>query len=128
MTRILFSLFLSLCLALPAYAATCVTGASGVAPTATLTFTAPTTNTDSSPIATPLTYTLFQGTAPGAEVKIASGLAGSPVTINTGLTDAATFYWYIEVVDAKGNISAASNEVCKIFPPGIPSTVVLTAS
>src|SRR5208282_5540957 len=106
----------------------CTAGAAGVAPTATITFTAPTTNTDGTPIATPLTYTLYQGTTAGGETKLQSGLTGSPVTINSGLTDGTSFYWYIVVVDAKGNISAASNEVCKAFPVGTPSTVALTVS
>jgi len=124
----ILGLLLLLCAGIVQAQGACVAGAPGVAATATLTFNAPTTNTDGTPIATPLTYTLYQGVASGAETKLQSGLTGSPVTINSGLTDGTTFYWYIIVVDAKGSLSAPSNEVCKIFPVGTPSTVALTAS
>lgn len=108
--------------------AACVTGTSGVAPTATLTFVAPTTNTDGTPIATPLTYTLYQGTTSGGEIQAATGITGSPITLNTGLADSATYYWYITVTDAHGTKSANSNEVCKAFPAGVPGTVTITVT
>lgn len=105
---------------------TCVQGAAGVPPTATLSFTAPTTNTDGSAIATPLTYNVFVGTATGAEKLAASGLAGSPIVVNTGLTANSTAYIYVEVVDAHGVSSLPSNEVCKAFPASTPGTVTIT--
>jgi beta-galactosidase len=109
-----------------AQGATCATGTAGAAPVATLTFTAPTTNTDGTPIATPLTYILLQGTTSGGEVQAASGITGSPVTINTGLADSTTYYFEVEVVDAHGTKSAPSNEVCKAFPAGVPGTITIT--
>jgi predicted phage tail protein len=109
-------------------APTCVMGVAGVAPTATLTFTAPTTNTDGTPIATPLTYEVFEGSTSGGEALAAKGLAGSPITVNTGLKDNTTVYFYVEVVDANGNASAPSNEVCKTFPAAVPSTVTITVT
>ncbi|HEX5461904.1 MAG TPA: hypothetical protein VFX20_18210 [Steroidobacteraceae bacterium] len=130
-TRSLFIASLALAcaaLAAPAFAAApvCTQGKAGVAPIATLTFTAPTTNTDGTPIATPLSYTVFQGTATGAETKVASALAGSPIVLTVGLSDATTYFWYLTVTDANGNSSVPSNEVCKTFPGGVPGTITIT--
>lgn len=114
---------------MPAFAQTaptCITGTAGVAPTATLSFTAPTTNTDGTAIAAPVTYEVFEGSASGKETLAAKGLAGSPITVNTGLTDGTTAYFYVVVVDANGNPSAQSNEVCKAFPAGVPKSVTIT--
>ena len=114
--------------ALATTAPTCVLGKSGIAPTATITFTPPTTNTDGTPITGALTYDLFQGTASGAEKEVATGLTGSPISVNTGLTDGTTIYWYVEAVNSAGVASAPSNEVCKTFPAGTPSAVVISIS
>jgi hypothetical protein len=114
-------------LSIAAHAApTCTVGAAGVAPIATLTFTAPTQNTDGTPIATPLTYSVYQGTTSGGEVKVGTAASSSPVIINTGLADGSTFYFYITVTDAHGTVSAPSNEGCKTFPAGVPGTVIIT--
>jgi hypothetical protein len=114
-----------------AHAASCVLGAVGVAPVMTLTFTPPTTNSDGTPLTLPITYSVFQGTTSGGEVKVGSGLSGSPIVLNTGLVVGATYYVYLEVADSNG-VSVPSNEVCKTFPaapPPVPSTVSnLTAS
>jgi hypothetical protein len=96
-----------------------------VAPTITLTFTAPTTNTNGTAITLPLTYTVFQGATSGSEVQVASGLTGSPIVVNTGLTAGSTAYVYLVVVDANGD-SVPSTEACKTFPaaaPAIPNPV-----
>jgi hypothetical protein len=111
---------------LAAHAQTCVSGAAGTAPSATLTFTAPTLNTDGSPIATPLTYTLFQGSSAATLTQAATGLTSSPIVVTTGLLDGSTYYWALTVKDAKGTSSAQSNVVCKSFPLGIPATVTIT--
>ena len=105
---------------------TCVQGTAGVAPTATLTFTAPTTNTDGTPVDGPLTYEIFEGSASGQETLAAKGVAGSPITVNTGLKDGTTVYFYVEPVSAAGTAAAPSNEVCKTFPAGVPSAVTIT--
>lgn len=125
-------LFLGIVLALfsltAAAATTCVSGTSGVAPTATLSWTAPTTNTDGTAIATPLTYNLYQGTTSGGEsaTPVTSGITAVSETYNTGLTDGASYYWQAVTVDAHGTLSAKSNEVCKSFAAGTPNTVVIT--
>lgn len=110
-----------------AAAPTCVVGKVGSPPTASVTFTAPTLQADGTaiPTGTTLTYNVYQGTASGTEVKVASGVAGSPITITTGLTSATTFYWYVTAVDSGGE-SAASNEACKTFPASPPGTVTIT--
>lgn len=108
--------------------AQCVTGTSGVAPSATITFTVPTTNTDGTPVVGPLTYNVYQSTTSGAETKAASALKGSPVTVTTGLTPKSTVYFKISVTDANGNESALSNEVCKTFPASVPGSVTITIS
>lgn len=110
-----------------AAAPTCVTGVKGAAPTASLAFTAPTSNADGTPVTGPLTYNLYQATASGTEVKVATALAGSPITVSTGLTSATTFYWYVTAVNAGGE-SAPSNEACKTFPASPPGTVTITIS
>lgn len=126
---ILALLLFALCIATPAYSVTCAVGLAGVAPTASLSFPAVTVNTDGSPIATPVTYNLYQGTASGAEVKIASALvAGSANTIKTGLSANTTFYWYVTAVDSTSSEGAPSNEGCKIFAKVVPGTTTITVT
>lgn len=113
----------------PAYAqTTCAVGASGVAPTASINFTPPTLNTDGSSVVTPLTYNLYQSTSTGTEIKVASALKGSPISVSTGLTSKTTFYFKVSVTDANGNESSLSNEVCKTFPASVPGTITITIS
>ncbi len=107
-------------------AASCVAGAAGIAPSATLTFTPPTTNLDGSPVDTPLTYNLYQGTSSGSETKVETALAGSPIVLNTGIKGNASYYFELTAVDAKGDESPRSNEVCKTFPVSPPNAIVIT--
>jgi hypothetical protein len=104
---------------------TCVTGTVGVAPTATVTFIAPTKNTDGTAITGTLTYNLYQGTTAGAETKVASAIAGSPFTVSTGLVASTTVYWYLTAVE-NGVESAPTNEACKVFPGVVPGTFTIT--
>jgi hypothetical protein len=108
---------------------TCVVGVKGAAPTASITFTPPTAQADGAqlPTGTALTYNLYQGTSTGTEVKVASTTSGSPITVSTGITSSATYYWYVTAVDASGE-GAPSNEVCKTFPASPPGTVTITIS
>lgn len=131
MKRYILSLFLLCVVSTPVLAQsapTCVQGASGVAPTATLTFTPPTANTDGSALSLPLTYNLYQSTTSGSEVLVTSALKGSPIAVTTGVTPKTTYYWKISVTDAGGNVSLLSNEVCKTFPASVPGTVTITIS
>lgn len=125
--RVLSALAL-LILAVPAYSqtATCVVGASGVAPTANISFVAPTLNSDGSAVVKPLTFNLYQSTTAGQEMKVASGSTSSPIVVSTGLTPRTTYYFRVSVTDAGGNESALSNEVCKSFPAAVPGAVTIT--
>lgn len=107
-------------------APTCVVGAAGQAPVVTLTFTAPTLNTDGTPVATPLTYNLYMSTSSGTEVKTATGLTGSPVSVTANLKPATTYFFTLTAVDKNGVESAQTNEVCKSFPASVPSTFTIT--
>lgn len=102
----------------------CAVGKAGVFPSATITFTPPTTNTDGSPLALPLTYNLYQSLTSTTEVKTASALSGSPIAVSTGLTAKTTVYWKVSVTDANGLESTLSAEVCKTFPASPPGTVI----
>ena len=119
----------ALTLSAPVFAQTapaCVQGKSGVPPTATITFTAPTTNTDGTPVLTPLTYEIFEGSSASSLALVSKGLSGSPITVNTGLHDGTTEYFAVAAVDANGTTSAPSNVVCKTFAVGVPNTVTIT--
>lgn len=111
-----------------AQASTCVQGVAGQVPSASITFTPPTTNTDGSGLTLPLTYNLYQSSVSGAEVKVVTALKGSPVSVTTGLTPRTTYYWKMTAVDAGGNESALSNEVCKVFPASVPGAITITIS
>jgi hypothetical protein len=109
-------------------APTCFVGSNTQPPTAVVSFVAPTLQSDGTPFpaGTVLTYNLYQGTASGAEVKVASGLGpNSPITISTGLTSGQTVYWYLTAVDSGGE-GLPSNEACKLFPAAVPGTFVIT--
>ena len=105
---------------------TCYLAKAGVAPTATITFTPPTKNTDGTTITGTLTYDLYMGTASGAEKVVAVGLTGTPITYDANLTDGTTYYFYVTALNSAGNASAPSNEACITFPAATPDTVVIT--
>lgn len=120
---------MALMLLLPVFALaagpTCVTGLLGAAPTASIKFAAPTLNADGSAVTGPVTYNLYQALSSGAEAKVTSALAGSPIAVSTGISSASTVYWYVTAVNANGE-SVPSNEVCKIFPGSPPGTIIIT--
>lgn len=124
----LIALLALMILPFAAQAQTCVTGASGTTPTASITFTLPTTNTDGTAVVSPLTFNLYQSTTSGGETKVASALKGSPITVTTGLAPKTTVFFKISVTDANGQESALSNEVCKTFPASVPGSVTITIS
>jgi len=123
------SLFLALFFAAltPAVAQTCTQGAAGVAPTATLSWAAPTAYSDGTPIPSTvtITYNVYQGTSASTLVKVASGVTALTDSITTGLSDGLTYYWTVTAV-ANSVEGAQSNAVCKSFPNGVPGVVTLT--
>ena len=94
-------------------------------PSAVLTWTAPTTNTDGTPIIGAITYNVYQGLTAASLVQVATGVTALTQTITTGLVDGTTYYWSVTAV-AGGNESARSNVVSKVFAAGTPNTVTLT--
>jgi hypothetical protein len=111
-----------------AHAQTCATGAAGVAPQATLTFAAVTTNSDGTPVAAPVTYNLYQGVSATTLVKVASALVPGTNTVKTGLTANSSAYFAVTVTDNLGTEGPQSNVVCKTFPKSVPGTVTITIS
>jgi hypothetical protein len=76
--------------------------------TATLTWTAPTTNTDGTPV-TPLSgYTIYYGTSPGALTQSVAVSASTTSYTVTGLA-AGTWYFGMAADAADGTESAMSN-------------------
>jgi hypothetical protein len=114
----LVALALVTSLAAPAMAQSAV-----AAPSAVLTWTAPTTFTDGTPITGTITYNVYQGTAANALTKVATGVTTLTDTISTGLVDGATYYWSVTAV-VNGVESAQTAPVSKTFSPGTPDGVV----
>ena len=97
--------------------------------TATLTWTAPTTNADSTPITGAITYSIYasvQGSAPTGAALV-TGLTTLTDAISTGLADGTTDCFNV-TAGVAGQQSAYSNQVCKTFPAGTPNAPVLTVS
>lgn len=83
---------------------------------AKLSWTAPTTNADGTPLTDLAGYRIYYGTAPG--------VYGPPVAISSAATLTATitplaagqWYFIVRAFDTSGNESAASIEVLKVIP------------
>lgn len=95
------------------------------APTATITFSAPTLFSDGSsiPASTALTYNLYQGAKGATKPKV--GSVSSPATITTGLQAGSTYCWQVSAV-ANGVEGALSDEGCKTFPFSAPGKITIT--
>lgn len=95
------------------------------APTATITFSAPTTYADGSAIPTgvALTYNLYQGAKGATKPKV--GSVSSPATITTGLLAGQSYCWQVSAV-ANGIEGALSDEGCKTFPFSAPGKITIT--
>src|SRR5271155_5814168 len=79
-------------------------------PTATLTWVAPTSYSDGTPIPSTvtLTYNIYQGTSATTLGKVATGVTAIPDAISTGLSDGQTYYFAVTAV-AAGLEGAQSN-------------------
>ncbi len=79
---------------------------------ATLTWNAPATNTDGTPLTDLSGYKIYYGTASGnySQTIDVGGITSSTVS---NLTDGTTYYFAVTAYDTSGNESAYSNEVSK---------------
>lgn len=96
------------------------------APTATISFAAPTKNTDGSAIAGTLTYNVYQAIKGGTKVKVGT-ITATSMTVTAGLAAGVEYCWDVTAV-ANGQESAHSNEGCKAFAFPVPNTVVITVT
>lgn len=96
-------------------------------PSAAVSWSAPTANTDGSAIpAGALTYNLYQGLT-GAEVKVQSALTAAATTVTAGLTAGTSQCFTVTAVEA-GVESAPSAETCALIPkpvPGVPTQITV---
>lgn len=101
--------------------------AQAAGPTATVSWLAPITNTDGSPITQPLTYNVYLGQAATAAAcslgatPALTGITALTVTITTGLADGTTECAAVTAVEG-GVESAKSNIATKTFPPATPNS------
>jgi hypothetical protein len=112
------------CLALSLIA---LPGLAQTAPTATLTWSAPTTYSDGTaiPSTVTVTYNIYQGTSATTLTKVAAGVTAVTDSITTGLADGTTYYWAVTAV-AGGLEGAQSNVASKVFASVAPGVVTLT--
>lgn len=98
------------------------------APTAVVTWAAPTVNTDGSTITATLAYNLYQGLqSAGTLTKVASSIAGLTVSVTAGLTPGSTQCFAVTAIEA-GVESAQSNKACATIAlptPGVPSQITV---
>jgi len=91
---------------------------------AVISFSAPTTYTDGTPITAALSYGVWQGLSGAVKTKVAT-ITTTTSTITTGLLSGKTYCWQVDASDG-AQTSALSNEACKTFAPPVPSTVTIT--
>lgn len=97
------------------------------AQTATVSWTAPTKNTDGTSINAPLTYNLYQGAQGTTPTKVQSSLATTTATVTAGLTPGTTQCFTVTAL-ANGNESAQSASACAAIPfptPGVPTQITV---
>jgi hypothetical protein len=110
---VMFLLYLQMLSAASEAQVTCINQPTGL-PVIHLAFTPPTSNTDGSALALPMTYNVYMGNAQGTEKLYKTGFTYNPITLKN-LSHGEAYYLYLVAVDAKGNASGPSNEVCKTF-------------
>lgn len=97
------------------------------APSATLTWSAPTLYSDGTtiPSTVTITYNVYQGASATTLTKVATGVTTLTDLITTGLVDGQTYFWAVTAV-ANSLEGAQSNVVSKSFAAVPPGTVTLT--
>lgn len=103
--------------------------AQAVNPTATVTWVAPTQNTDNSPITAALTYNLYAGTSCTALSKIQSAITTTSTTVSSSTTLVpGTTYCFAVTAVANAVESGKSNTATLAIPfptPGAPSQITV---
>lgn len=89
-------------------------------PTVTLTWTAPTTNTDGTPLTDLAGYKLYYGKVSGTYTSVITIVGNVTTYTVTGLLD-GTYYFVVTAYDAVGNESAYSNQVSYTIDTLAPS-------
>lgn len=89
---------------------------------AVLSWTAPTTYTDGTPVTDPITYTVYQGLQGETKVKVGS-TAAVTYSVGTGLLTGKTYCWAVTaaVTADPTKESTPSAEACKSFPFATPA-------
>ncbi|HTT06514.1 MAG TPA: putative Ig domain-containing protein, partial [Steroidobacteraceae bacterium] len=82
---------------------------------ATLSWTAPTTNTDGTPLTDLAGYYIYDGTSPSAMQLIATVSSASTTTYTVSKLTSGTWYFAVTAYDSAGTQSASSNDVSKAF-------------
>jgi hypothetical protein len=91
------------------------------APSATVSWIAPTQNTDLTPITGPITYNLYEGPTTTITTAAAqTGITTVTLTTNIGAIDGTTACYAVTAV-VGGVESAQSNAACKTFPAATPT-------
>ena len=85
---------------------------------ATLTWNAPTTNSDGTPLTDLAGYKVYYGTASGNYAQTVD-VGNVTTSVVSNLTDGATYYFAVTSYDASGGESGYSNEVSKATQPGL---------
>ena len=96
-------------------AMTALSAANVFAGQATLSWTAPTTYTDGTPITKMGGYKIYTGTAAGIYSQNIDVGNVTSYTL-TGLNGGTTYYFAVTAYDATGNVSGFSNQASKAFP------------
>jgi hypothetical protein len=81
--------------------------------TATITWAAPSTNEDGSPLTALAGFKVYYGTTPGVYTSVDVGPANSYQVI--GLTKGTTYYFAVTAYDSSGNESDLSTIVSKVI-------------
>lgn len=103
------------CMVANAQAVTTVPG-----PTIAVSWTAPTNNTNGTPIAGAITYNLYQGPQAGTLVKVQSGITGTSGVITAGIVP-GTVYCFAATAVANGNESVQTSPACGVVAIGTPN-------
>ncbi len=98
----------------------CFQAASNAPLTATVLWSAPTTNTDGTAITLPLTYNLYEGTSATTMTKVLSGITTLTTLVSTGLVRGGTYYFAVSATEGGTQEGAQATPGCKFFPTPTP--------